>query len=92
MEPKSDCALGARLYVASQTREGGTQEFLTHENHTYLPSWSSSGKLKHTHNSDQLDSSRLTKVANTPRVDLTVMDGAAVVHFLPIGESKTFAE
>ena len=23
---------------------------------------------------------------------LTVMDGAAVVHFLPIGESKTFAE
>lgn len=31
-------------------------------------------------------------VANTPSVEVTVMDGAALVHFIPIGESKTFAE
>ena len=35
---------------------------------------------------------RDSAVANTSSVEVTVMDGAAVVICIPIGESKTFAE
>ncbi len=94
-EPKSDCALFSRLYIARQTREGDIQEFFNHENQKYSPSLSSSGKLKQGKKSDLVrcpETKKDSAVANTPSVEVTVLDGAAVVHFLPIRESKTFAE
>lgn len=94
-ELKSDCALFSRLYIASQKREGDIKEFFKHENQKYPPSLSSSGKLKQGKKSDLvgcLETKTDSDVMTTPSVEVTVMDGAAVVHFLPLRESKTFAE
>ncbi|XP_041473687.1 uncharacterized protein LOC121422601 [Lytechinus variegatus] len=87
----------SRLYIASQTREGDIKEFFKHENQKYPPSLSSSGTLKQGTKSDLV---RLLEalintpsaVTNTPSTDVTVLDGAALVHLIPVKESKTFAE
>ena len=93
MDLKSDCALFSWLYIASQTRECDIQEFFKHGNQKYPPSLSSSGKLRQGNKSDLvrcLEAKNNSAVANTSSVEVTIMDGAALVHLIKIGESKNF--
>lgn len=95
-ELKSDCALFSRLYISSQSREGNIEEFFKHENQQYPPSISSAGKLRQGKKSDLVEclesKKKSSAISNAPSVEMKVFDGAAVVHFLPVGESRTFSE
>ena len=95
LELKNDCSLFSRLYIASQMRESNLEEFFKHENQLYPPSISSGGKLREGKKSDLVDclqSQNKDLRSSTPIVDVRIFDGAAVVHFLPVGEAKTFGE
>ena len=52
---KSDCALFLLLYIATQTRDGGWDNFFRHENPAYPPSLSLPGKLRFGTNSDLVE-------------------------------------
>ena len=94
-ELKSDCSLFARLYIGSQSREGNLEEFFKHKNQKFPPSLSTAGKLRQGKKSDLLgclESCGKSAHLNTPTVEVRILDGAAVVHFLPVGESRSFGE
>ena len=91
---KNDCSLFARLYIGCQTRDGDLNEFFKHENQESPPSLSEFGKMRTGKKADLvscLESKAPSHVAS-PKVDMKVLDGAAVVHFLSTGEARTFEE
>lgn len=91
---KIDCSLFSRLYIACQSRDGKLEQFFEHENQPWPPSLSLGGKHREGTKSDLLICfDKISKsAANVPEVDMKVIDGAAVVHMLSPGTSKTFLE
>ncbi len=90
---KDDVALFSRLYIVMQHRNGDMNAFFTHENHPYPPSISERGKLRLGKKSDLLDMLKQSTQNNSPTIfDVKVLDGAAVVHLLPIINIATFDE
>ena len=90
---KSDVELFSRLYIVMQHREGDLTTFFKHENHPYPPSLSDRGKLRQGKKSDLL-SILMQKMCTQKEVptsfDVKILDGAAVVHFLPTNGITTF--
>ena len=62
----------------------------SHENHLFHPSLSDGGKLHLGKKSDLLNI--LTKDTQNNPIDVKLLDGAAVVHFLPTASIVTFDE
>ena len=90
---KNDIALFSRLYIIMQHRTSDMSTFFSHENHPFPPSLSDHGKLHFGKKSDLLDI--LTKNIHNDipnSIDVTLLDGAAVVHLLPVTNIVTFDE
>ena len=96
VELKSDCSLFSKLYIANQAREGNLQEFFKHENQKFPPSLAEGGKLRQAKKADLLrcleSYCSMKEDHGHPSAEVSVLDGAAVVHFLPLRESRTFGE
>lgn len=88
---KDDVALFSRLYIVMQHRDGDMDTFFKHENHTYPPSLSDRGKLRQGKKSDLVDllAPKTPEEPSSP-FDVRVLDGAAVVHLLPVTGITTF--
>ena len=74
-----------------QHKDSDLSTFFKHENHPFPPSLSDNGKLRFAKKSDLL--TILEKVThNEPPIffDVKLLDGAAVVHFLPTANVVTF--
>ena len=84
--------LFSRLYIASQTRDGGVDEFFRHENQPVPPAFSKEGLIRTGEKRDLLDCLRTDETISneSPKVDAKVFDGPAVVHFLDPGACATF--
>lgn len=91
---KNDCNLFSRLYVSCQTRDGDLDKFFTHENQAAPPSLSVGGKIRLGTKADLLHCLELEEKqsANTPVVDVKLLDGAAIVQMLNPGMARTFQE
>lgn len=95
---KRDRHLFSTLYIASQMRDAGLEDFNQHENQSSPPSRSDYGKLRLVTKSDLLpcleDLVPQTDDANSlvPEVDMIVLDGAAIVNMIKPVKSETFAE
>ena len=88
---KGDVELFSRLYIVMQHREGDMNTFFKHENHPYPPSLSDSGKLRQGKKSDLLSILVQKTQTEVPfSVDVKILDGAAVVHFLSTTGITTF--
>ena len=67
--------------------------FFSHENHPFPPSLSDCGKLRLGKKSDLLNIlGKITQTDPPDSIDVQLLDGAAVVHFLPIANVVTFDE
>ena len=71
-----------QLVQTSKTLSTG---YCKHENQKYPPSLFSSGKVKQGIRSSWIETKKDSTVANTPSVEVTFMEGAAVVHFFQLG-------
>lgn len=91
---KNDCSLFSRLYIASQTRNEDLDEFFRHENQAYPPALSKLGSLRTGTKSDLLACFERIAPTNTtkPTVEITIIDGAAIVNMLRPGLTKTFED
>lgn len=81
---KTDVSLFSQLYIVMQHRKSDMSTFFSHENHHFPPSLSDNGNLRFGKKSDLLNI--LDKDSPNDRldyVDVKLLDGAAVVHFLP---------
>lgn len=89
---KSDCALFSRLFVSCQTRDGDLENFFKHENHAYPPSLSQFGNLRSGTKSDIAAclEEYSPSIADSPVVDVLVLDGAAIICMLKPTGSMTF--
>ncbi len=82
--------------MSSEVRVGSPDEFFSHENQIHPPSISENGNLRTTTKSAIVTvlekTANTTPIAATPKADVLLMDGAAVVHYLPPTKGKTFAD
>ena len=93
---KNDCALFSRLYIASQTRDGDLDEFFKHENNPFPPAISQMGGLRTGTKSDLI---RCLESVNPvqdeysqPMVQVSILDGAAIINMLRPGAVRTFLD
>lgn len=93
---KNDCSLFSRLYIASQMRDGNLDEFFEHENQACPPSLSHMGKLRTGTKSDLLGclEDLVPSQGNSPRptVQVSIIDGAAIVNMLRPGAARKFSD
>lgn len=89
---KNDVSLFSQLYIALQTRKGDIREFFSHEVHKYPPSISEYGRIRlPSSKSDLLKCFAQTGNATLPdHFDCKILDGAVIVHSLPITDATTF--
>ncbi|KAL5007288.1 hypothetical protein ScPMuIL_016094 [Solemya velum] len=91
---RDDVALFSRLYIVMQHREGDMDTFFKHENHPHPPSLSDSGKLRQGKKSDLVgilvQQTHDSQVDPPSFFDAKILDGAAVVHLLPVTKATTF--
>ena len=77
------------MYIASQIRDGDTDELFKHENQPYPPSLSQLGGLRTVTKSDLLHCLEGTTSVNSnlscPAVQVSILDGAAIVNMLQPG-------
>ncbi|XP_041473700.1 uncharacterized protein LOC121422610 [Lytechinus variegatus] len=91
---KNDCSLFSRLYISCQSREGDLNKFFCHENQAAPPALSAEGKLHLGTKADLLQCLKANQPETTsaPKVDVIIIDGAAVVQMLNPTSAKTFKE
>ena len=91
---KDDCALFSRLYIACQSREGNLQEFFKHENHPWPPSLAQASRLREGHKSDlaKCMEKASASTAESPQVDVAILDGAVVIQMASPGAARMFQE
>ena len=91
---KDDCALFSRLYIACQSREGNLQGSFKHENHLWPPSLAQASRLREGQKSDLVKCMEKTSTltAESPEVDVAILDGAVVVQMTSPGAARTFQE
>jgi hypothetical protein len=80
--------------IGGQQRDGDLEDFFAHENQQYPPSLSEYGNLHFTTKSDLLKciTRGVTQMPNPTEYDAKVLDGAAIVHSLPVSGASTFEE
>ena len=95
---KSDVQLFSRLYISCQSRDGDLETFFEHENHPCPPSLAENNSMRQGHKSDLMGclEALTPRPANTPEVDVKIIDGAALMHTLDPKKSnvavKTFGD
>ncbi|XP_065670919.1 uncharacterized protein LOC136089121 [Hydra vulgaris] len=96
---KHDSNYFCKMYVASQNRVSDIEDFFSHENNRYPPSFSEFGrKRKATSKSDvlicleQYGSEKQQDFNLDYKVSALIVDGAALVHMLHPRSSKTFSD
>jgi hypothetical protein len=90
---QNNVALFGQLFVATQNRPGDLENFFAHESQSFPPSLSDFGKLYLPGTKSQLLKSVSPSIDQEPSqntVDCKVLDGAAVVHILPVAGVTTF--
>ncbi|KAG0727460.1 hypothetical protein GWK47_034604 [Chionoecetes opilio] len=91
---KNDCSLFSRLYIASQIRHRDLDEFFQHENQACPPSLSQLGGLRMEPKSDLMPCLKKPcsrkEDLSTPRVQVNILDGDAIINMLRPGTAKTF--
>ena len=90
---KSDVALFSRLYIVMQHRASDMTTFFSHENHPFPPSLANGGKLYLGKKSDLLTILGQDAHIDPPEsIDVKLLDGAAIVHLLPVSNVTNFDE
>ena len=93
---KSDCCLFSRLYVSSQVRGGNLEEFFEHENQACPPALSQNGEMRTTKKSDLVgcleDLVPSKEKTNVPNIQVSIIDGSAMVNMLRPGSAQTFLD
>ena len=91
---KDDCTLFFRLYIACQSREGKLQAFFKHENHPWPPSLAQASRLREDQKSDLLKCMEKASAptAESPEVDVAILDGAVVIQMASSMAARTFQE
>ncbi len=93
---KNDCSLFFRLYIASQIRDGDLDDFFAHEKQACPPSLSQLDKLRTGNKSDLMgcleDLVPAQKDAPNPAIQVSILDGVAIVNILLPGAAKTFSD
>ena len=93
---KNKCSLFSRLYIASQICNGDLDEFFQHENQVCPPALSQMGVMRTGTKSDLLhcleDLTSARENATSPTVQVSILDGAAIVNMLRPGTAKTFQD
>ena len=91
---KDDCALFSRLYIACQSREWNLQEFFKHENHPWPPPLAQASRLREGQRSDLVKCMEKASAptAESPEVDVAILDGALAVQMTLPGAARTFQE
>ena len=90
---KNDVSLFSRLYIVAKNRDCDMLTFFKHENQPFPPSLSDNGKLRLSKKSDLLNLISEDDQPEPPSVfDVSVIDGAALVHLLPTANIATFDE
>ena len=81
---QNDVRLFSRMYISCQSRESDVDAFFAHENHPWPPSLASNGVMHRTTKSDLMPNLESLAAQPTfpPRVDVKLVDGAALVHIL----------
>ena len=81
---QNDVQLFSRMYISCQSRESDMDAFFAHENHAWPPSLASNGIMHHTSKSDLLECLEplVPHPESIPKVDVKIIDGAALVHML----------
>ena len=81
---QNDVNLFSRMYISCQARDSDMDAFFAHENHAWPPSLASNGIMHHTSKSDLLEclESLVPQPESIPKVDVKIIDGAALVHML----------
>ncbi|CAH3019433.1 unnamed protein product [Porites evermanni] len=90
----SDRFLFNRLYIASQQRDRDLGEFFMHKNQSYPPYSSEYGNSCYTKKFDLIEclTKGITETSPPESYDVTVVDGAALVHALQVVSVSTFDE
>jgi len=96
---KHDANTFWKLYVACQICESNVDDFFAHENNSFPPSISEHGKLRKAKNKsdilacieEHIPQQFEPKPANTTESAM-IVDGAALVHQLSPGHSRTFSD
>ena len=87
---KTNCTLFSRFYIACQARQSNLDRFIGHEN----PSFCDMGQLRQGSKTDLMEC--LTKSSQPEsihlRIDVKVLDGAAIMHMVRLGACRTFEE
>ena len=89
---KDNCSLFSRLYIASQIWNGDLDEFFKHENQAYPSALSWMGMLRTGMKSDLLQCLQELSPVTSPTIEVTILDGAAIVSMLRPGTAKTFQD
>ena len=81
---QNDVQLFSRMYISCQARDSDMDAFFAHENHAWPPSLASNGIMHHTSKSDLLECLEplVPQPESIPKVDVRIIDGAALVHML----------
>ena len=95
---KSDVQLFSRLYISCQSRDGDLDSFFEHENHPWPPSLAENNTMRHASKADLMDclEALAPRPVDAPEVDVTIIDGAALMYILDPKQSnkvvRTFGE
>lgn len=89
---QKNVSIFSQLYIAMQTRDGDMDDFFAHEVQPYPPSLSEGGKVRLPNAKSDLLKCLPKPVDSNPPAsfDCTILDGAVVVHSLPITGAVTF--
>lgn len=89
---QNNVALFAQLYIAMQSRNADLEEFFSHEVQPFPPSLSEFGNLRLPSAKSELLKCLIPSTQAEPptQFDCSVLDGAVVVHCLPVTGSNTF--
>ena len=87
---KNDVHLFSRMYISCQTRDSDMDAFFEHEHHAWPLSLASNGIMHQTSKFDFMEclESVVPKSECVPDVDVTIVDGAALVHILDPKKSQ----
>ena len=89
---QNNVALFAQLYIAMHSRNADLEEFFSHEVQPFPPSLSEFGNLRLPSAKSELLKCLIPSPQAEPptQFDRSVLDGAVVVHCLPVTDSNTF--
>ena len=89
---KSDCHLFSRIFIGCQSRDGNLDDFFSHENQPNPPSLYCMGKLRQGNESDRLSFINTHDTLEKPKVQVKIVDGAALVNIVKPINCQTFGD